>query len=192
MLLQRNIPIVVMKPLRGGPMANVNGEITGMLQEANPNGSVASWGMRFAASKPGVLTVLSGMSTPEQVRDNIKTFSPFQPLTGSEEELLRKAAAAYRADGEIPCTDCGACMPCPQNVNIPAMIGAYNQYKKGGFLYDFEYCCRRLPTAQYARNCNECGQCAPLCPQKTVIPAEMTKIAELGKTVPNALNFFDF
>ncbi|MDR1069440.1 MAG: aldo/keto reductase [Gracilibacteraceae bacterium] len=192
LLAQYDVPVVVMQPLRGGHMASLGPKAAKMLQEADPQTSAAYWGFRFAATKPRVLTVLSGMSTPEQVEDNLRIFSSFRPLSAQEEALLQKAAGAQRTNSEVPCTDCRACMPCPQNVNIPHLIDAYNYYKKSGMNFDFEFSCARLPTEELARHCTACGQCVPLCPQGIDIPGKMADCAELEKVIPGRLLIADF
>jgi predicted aldo/keto reductase-like oxidoreductase len=78
-LTENGIPVVVMEPMRGGALASLNDKASGILKKAAPQASLASWAIRFAASLPNVMTVLSGMSTPEQLEDNLKTMTPFRP-----------------------------------------------------------------------------------------------------------------
>lgn len=177
----RKIPAVIMEPLRGGALASLNPEATAILTKADPAASPASWGLRYAASLPGVMTVLSGMSTLEQTEDNLKTMKDFRPLTDAEQATIAKAAEAYLASGTIPCTGCRYCMDCPEGVDIPRVFAIYNHYLTlqndpyGRALFNNNY--RSLDSAQHAHNCIACGVCMEHCPQGIQIPDHMTEIA---------------
>jgi predicted aldo/keto reductase-like oxidoreductase len=180
-LTKRNIPVIVMEPVRGGALASLNEKALGILKKADPRASAASWALRFAASLPNVFTVLSGMSNPEQTEDNIATFKNFRPLSEAEQAVVREAAAAYRASGAIPCSGCRYCMPCPAGVDIPRVFAIYNHYKA---LTDarmapivFRNTYITLLETEKAHNCAECGQCEHHCPQGIRIPGHMKDIA---------------
>ncbi len=130
-LTNASLPIVVMEPVRGGALANLGAEGNSILKKVSPDQSIASFALRYAASLPNVLTVLSGMSTLEQVKDNIETFSPFKPLSETEYAAIDKARLALLKEATIPCTGCRYCMDCPFGLNIPKLFDLYNQYKLG-------------------------------------------------------------
>jgi predicted aldo/keto reductase-like oxidoreductase len=176
-LTENKLPVVVMEPVRGGALAALNGKASGILKKADPQASLASWAIRFAASLPNVLTVLSGMSTPEQLEDNLKTMTPFKPLSGEDRETLKEAAAAYIASGTVPCTGCRYCMDCPAGVDIPRIFSQYNHYQisknKDTFIGTYRY----LLEKEKAHNCVNCGRCVKLCPQGIDIPKRLKEIA---------------
>ena len=121
-LADRGIPVVVMEPVRGGALASPCDAANILFREERPDKSVASWAIRFVASLPGVLTVLSGMSDMEQVRDNVDTMTNFEPLTERDREIIDAALEAYRKKDTVPCTGCRYCMDCPFGVDIPKMF----------------------------------------------------------------------
>ena len=176
MLTERGIPIVVMEPLRGGALAELSKDAAGILKAARPDDSMASWGIRYAASPPNVITVLSGMNTMEQLTDNIATMSHFQPVTYTEKELLEKAAAAYKQTGAIPCTACGYCEPCPHGVDIPRIFSVYNHYRIVKFRIPFDNGYATLDEKSKASNCAQCGECMGKCTQHIDIPGYMHEI----------------
>ena len=175
-LCGKGIPVTVMEPLRGGTLATLNDEAASLLKSANPEASLASWGIRYAASLPGVLTVLSGMNALPQLEDNVATISSLQPVTDREKELLGKATEAYNKSGAIACTGCGYCMPCPQGVNIPAVFSVYNytMVKKNRYPFDNGY--STLSESEKASGCVGCGLCAEKCPQHLDIPRHLEDI----------------
>ncbi|MCL1893925.1 MAG: aldo/keto reductase [Holophagaceae bacterium] len=182
-LHSKKIPIHVMEPVRGGALAKLSTEAIDIFKVANPLTSPASWAMRYVASLPGVQVVLSGMSTMEQLIDNIKTYSPFIPLTESEKGVIEAATSAFRKASTIPCTNCRYCMDCPSGVEIPKNMDVYNNYERylaeknsmADFLFKMEY--RLLKPEGQAVLCNSCGQCLDRCPQKIDIPSWMEKIS---------------
>jgi uncharacterized protein len=178
-LTENNIPCIVMEPVRGGSLANPGVKASEMLQAARPDKSIASWAMRFAVSLPNVITVLSGMSNMEQLKDNIETLSNFEPLSNAEYDLLAKAAEAYNVRDLIPCTACRYCMDCPSGVDIPGMFELYNGFvmskNKAGFVEAY----LETKADERADNCIVCGQCAPRCPQSIDIPGKLEMIKNL-------------
>lgn len=172
------IPVIVMEPLRGGALAALSPDASDILRKADPHSSNAAWAFRYVASLPNVLCVLSGMTLPEHVEDNIRTFSPLKPLTESERKTLDQALAAYRKRLAMPCTACRYCMPCPAGVEIPKIFGLYNQYKISGNKWLFTNNYNVLPEDAKIASCVNCGKCTKHCPQKIQIPAELRKIAK--------------
>ena len=177
-LSENNLPVIVMEPVRGGALATLSESAIAILKSENPDASPASWAIRYAASFPNVLTVLSGMSNFEQVKDNIQTISDFEPLSEKEREVLQKALTAYRASGTIPCTGCRYCMDCPAGVDIPKVFSAYNQYciSKNANVLKITY--QILGEEKQEHHCVNCKKCVPKCPQKIDIPKHMIEIKE--------------
>ena len=172
------IPVIVMEPLRGGALATLSPDASDILRKADPHSSNAAWAFRYVASLPNVLCVLSGMTLPEHVEDNIRTFSPLKPLTENERKTLDQALAAYRKRLAVPCTACRYCMPCPAGVEIPKIFGLYNQYKISGNKWLFTNNYNVLPEDAKIASCVNCGKCTKHCPQKIQIPAVLRKIAK--------------
>ncbi len=162
-----NIPILVMEPVKGGMLAQTVPEIEQLMKQARPEASIASWALRFAASLPGVVTVLSGMSTKEQMEDNLHTFTAFEPITEEEKQVLQSVVEAMAKMDTIPCTDCRYCMDgCPQNIIIPDVFKAENTLRMYGedmrphFFYN-----GLVERSGRAGSCIGCGQCEAVCPQ---------------------------
>lgn len=192
-LEERGIPCIVMEPVRGGSLNSLCSESVRILKQAEPDQSIASWAIRFAASQPNVLTVLSGMSTMEQVQDNVKTMTGFQPLRAGDYETLKSAVEAYLRTGTIPCTGCRYCMDCPAGVDIPKVFSIYNACASAGhlpvsfgdqsmrdknariFLAAYE----DLSEENRAHHCVDCKKCMQHCPQKIHIPERMSEIARM-------------
>ncbi|MDO4563827.1 MAG: aldo/keto reductase [Clostridia bacterium] len=180
-LEKANIPCIVMEPLRGGALANLTPEANKLLSDFAPDMSIASWALRFAASRKGVLTVLSGMSSFDQVQDNIKTFSNFTPLSAAEEKLLEKAAQIYRRRDVLPCTDCRYCCDCPQGLEPPEIFKIYNltfaiNHNKDEFVREYS----KLPENKKAYNCVKCKKCETHCPQLIKISEKLSEINSLS------------
>lgn len=177
-LNDREIPVIVMEPVRGGALASPCEAADILFREERPDKSVASWAIRFAASLPGVLTVLSGMSNMEQVRDNVDTMTRFEPLTDREREVIDEALEAYRKKDTVPCTGCRYCMDCSFGVDIPKMFSLYNHYVLDRDGEDYLEAYKAQPESQRADQCQACGACMEKCPQHIRIPDQMVTIRE--------------
>ena len=192
-LWSRGIPSVIMEPLLGGRLANLPQFIVSELKERNPEKSVASWAFRYAGTPEGVLTVLSGMTYMEHLKDNLLSYCPLTPLNEEEQRYLDKDIAQKIFGLEnIPCNDCQYCMPCPYGIDIPAIFVHYNKCKNEGSLPytvgDKDYRKHRrqylislervVPRDRQPDHCIQCGQCEPHCPQNIRIPRELRKIDE--------------
>ncbi|MDD4099405.1 MAG: aldo/keto reductase [Lentisphaeria bacterium] len=201
----KGLPCIIMEPVRGGALATLNDKAAAILRQAAPQRSLASWAIRYAASLPGVLTVLSGMSTQEQLLDNLATMADFQPITESEKALLQQALEAYLQAAPIPCTACAYCLPCPFGVDIPGNFGLYNKAVGKRLLSDLDVAdaetaaqkraellklWEALAPAALAEQCRSCGKCVPKCPQHIAIPQRLKEVADLladaGKERPAA------
>ena len=177
-LADRGIPVVVMEPVRGGALASPCDAANILVREERPDKSVASWAIRFVASLPGVLTVLSGMSDMEQVRDNVDTMTNFEPLTERDREIIDAALEAYRKKDTVPCTGCRYCMDCPFGVDIPKMFALYNHFVLDKDEEDYLEAYRAQPEETLADKCRACGACLSKCPQHIKIPEKMAAIRE--------------
>lgn len=176
-LTELGIPVAIMEPLKGGTLVKLSPDARAVFKKANPAATPASWGLRYAASLPNVSVVLSGMSTPEQMAENLQTFSPLVPLNENERETIAVALAAYRQAGAIPCTTCRYCAPCPVGVDIPRNLALHNQVKGGLELFHAKLVYDAMEPAKRASSCIGCRQCLHKCPQQLPIPALMKEIA---------------
>ena len=196
---KRGIPVVIMEPLLGGRLVKMPNHIVATLKQKRPDDSVASWAFRYSGSKPRVLTVLSGMTYMEHLQDNVRTFSPLDPLTEEEQTWLEtEVANLYVSYPTIPCNNCNYCMPCPYGLDIPAILLHYNKcvnegnvveiddeeevtddglkkYRKArrAFLIGYD---RSVPRLRQASHCIGCGRCVEHCPQRINIPRELQRI----------------
>ena len=163
----RNIPIIVMESCKGGKLANLDEECLEILDSVRPGKSAASWAFRFVGSLPGVTTILSGMSTIGQMKDNLDTFKNFEPLTGEEKEAIEKVKEVMFRVEQVGCTACRYCVDgCPMGIRIPDIISAVNTKRKfpGDMRPQFFY--NGLVTGNsHASDCLGCGQCEGVCPQ---------------------------
>ncbi len=177
---KHNKPIVVMEPVKGGSLANPPKKVQEVLKEADESASFASWAIRFAASLDGVLTVLSGMSNIEQMRDNLSYMKNFKPLTEKEREALNKARDIMAKSVSIACTGCRYCTAgCPEKIPIPDIFAARNkqtvwgQIEEGKEKYE-----NAVKSGGRASDCIECGQCERACPQHIEV---IEKLKECSK-----------
>ncbi|MGI6172960.1 MAG: aldo/keto reductase [Christensenellales bacterium] len=160
-------PVIIMEPVKGGNLANPPKSVADIFKAANPDASVASWAIRFAASLEGIITVLSGMSDIAQMEDNLSTMMPFSPLTDAERKVISDVVTAFGAIPSVPCTGCDYCVKgCPQEIAIPGIFSAMNtrmvygnvQGAKGNYMW-------ATRTGGKASKCIECGHCESVCPQ---------------------------
>ena len=168
-------PVIVMEPIKGGTLANVPEEAEALLKQAEPGLSVPSWAIRFAASLPGVMMVLSGMSTLEQMQDNLSYMEDFKPLTEEEKALCFKVADMINSQIAIPCTACHYCTEgCPMNICIPEYFSLYNEdmrenLDQKGWTINFTNYDTLSQQFGKASECIQCGQCEGVCPQHLTI-----------------------
>ena len=172
-------PVIVMEPVKGGKLANPPQPVKDILQRANPDASFASWAVRFTASLPNVMVVLSGMSNMEQMGDNVSFMREFQPLTAEEHRVLEEANKALKQFADIPCTACHYCTPsCPAGIHIPEIFAVMNVYKMYGNLTEARNEYRWRPGGALASACIVCGQCQAACPQHLPIIGLLAEVAD--------------
>lgn len=183
-LTRRGIPVIVMEPVRGGRLADLGDPHNGLLRARSPEASIASWALRYVADFPNVQVVLSGMSTMDQIIDNIKTMSAGKPLSGEEREMLEGIARAILGDNLLPCTACHYCTDtCPVGLDIPDLIEILNDYSlsKDAFaLMPLD----RMPAEKNPENCIKCSECVSHCPQKIEIPDALERLVAESAACP--------
>ena len=202
-LQKRGIPVVIMEPLLGGRLSKLPQYLAKELKTRDPEKSVASWAFRYAGTPEGVLTVLSGMTYMEHLKDNLLSYCPLKPLTKEEQEYLQTEIARKIVGLEnIPCNDCKYCMPCPYGVDIPAIFVHYNKCKNEGTLptdsqdpnyrkYRRQFLIgqdRSVPKLRQASHCIGCRQCVSHCPQNIRIPHELHRIDEFVERLKQGLD----
>lgn len=172
-------PVIVMEPVKGGKLANPPQAVKDILQRANPNASFASWAVRYAASLPNVMMVLSGMSNMEQMQDNVSFMRHFQPLNDEEYRVIDEACQALKQYADIPCTACHYCTPgCLMGIHIPEIFAVMNVYKMYGNLTEARNEYRWRPGGNLASTCIQCGQCEGACPQHLPIIRLLEEVVE--------------
>lgn len=181
-LNNNNIPIWVMEPLRGGSLCKFDNDIEEYLKQVAPNQSITSLGFRFLQGIKGINLVLSGMSTAEQILENSKYFSSFDPLSREEKEALSNVANKLMSKSTIGCTKCKYCVEkCKKNLNIPRFIEMYNEhtYSNGGFIVPMEL--DSMSKNELPNNCLNCKSCEKVCPQGIEITKILKEISTLIK-----------
>jgi len=181
--LKHNIPVVVMEPVKGGTLAKVPEGVKRAFKGYNPDASVSSWAIRFAASLENVECVLSGMSNMTQLQDNMGYMEDFEPLNENELSIIEKAVRIINSDIAIPCTGCEYCIAtCLADIPIPSYFSLYNADKQE--LEDKKF------TAQegYYHNlskihgkisdCLECGKCEEMCPQNLPVMKLLKEVSD--------------
>lgn len=176
LLTQRNIPVWVMEPVRGGRLVNLRDKDEAALKALRPADSIPRWCFRFLQSLPNVQMVLSGMSNMEQMQDNVATFSVFDPLSESETSLLLELAENMKT--AVPCTGCRYCCDgCPQNLDIPGLLSLYNQLRFSSWIKE-ELRGEFLLPGRDPGACIGCGKCVKACPQHIDVPAVLKEFAQ--------------
>ena len=177
---KHNVPIIVMEPVKGGTLANLIGKPAELLQELNPEASYASYAIRFVASLPNVMMVLSGMSTMEQMLDNTSYMKDFVPLTSKEKDVIKKVTSALEEMKSIRCTSCQYCVKgCPKQIRIPSIFTVYNMSMQFGITDSIRRQYREVTGEERgkASDCIACGKCEQQCPQHLPIRELLKEVA---------------
>ena len=172
----RGVPVVIMEPVKGGSLAQLPPEVTAPLKALDPTASDASWALRWVASQPGVAVVLSGMSTPEQLEENLNLFSNFRPLREEEERAVEETAALLRERLKNGCTGCRYCLPCPKGVDIPQNFQIWNNMAMYGNQTLTRRAWQGLELGARGTQCVGCGRCEGLCPQHIPIREHLSRL----------------
>ena len=180
-LTELGIPVVVMEPLLGGRLARYNWALANELKPLDPDATLAQWALRFCGSFDNVMTILSGMTFDEHIKENIATFSPLKKCSAPEMEALERAAVALLKLNTIPCNSCNYCMPCPYGLDIPSILTFRNRMlseKTAPSAAEAVKLYRRMIPEELRRadHCTGCGRCISHCPQSIDIPAEIAQI----------------
>jgi predicted aldo/keto reductase-like oxidoreductase len=180
---KKGLAVMIMEPLRGGKLANnVPGEILELIRKTGRNQSPAQFALRWVLNRPEVSCVLSGMSSLEQVQENIRFSSQVHvnTLSPKELQLYQRAKAMYQSKIKVNCTQCGYCMPCPQKIPISFILELYNDACMYDAIRDSQWMYRVFVKPENrADQCTECGECEEKCPQKISIAATLKKAHEL-------------
>ena len=174
---KKGVPMVIMEPVKGGSLAAFAPDITEKFHAHDPQASMASFALRWVGTLPNVKVILSGMSSMEQVEDNISTFENFKPMSEAEQATVREVVDLMNSRIQNGCTGCRYCMPCPAGVNIPGNFSCWNRYHMyqnyNVVKYQWE---NNLGDAQQAKNCIKCGKCEQACPQHLHIREDLERV----------------
>ena len=173
------VPVIVMEPVKGGSLATLSEDIVARFKAVRPEMSVASWAMRWVASLENCRVILSGMSSEEQVEDNLRTFERLEPLSEREQEVVREVRDALHAKVFVGCTACRYCMPCPFGVDIPENFRVVNDYAMYNNERRTAMAWKDMDEGERAGACKKCGKCEQACPQALPIRRKLSEIAEI-------------
>jgi len=181
---KHGVALAIMEPLKGGGLAYAPGPVKSAYDSSSIMRTPTEWAFRYLADKPEISVILSGISSMEQLKENIAIFS--QPdmmpgcLSDAEKAVISKAREGYESIVTIPCTECSYCVPCPLGVQIPVLFGAYNDAHRFGH---HDQPRRRYWFAKNAGGavdkCTGCGECVPKCPQSIDVPGQLGVVCDL-------------
>lgn len=182
----KGIPLVIMEPVKGGTLAKLPNDAMELFMGNGKDASAASYALRWVGSLDNVKVILSGMTTMEQLQDNLKTFDKFIPLSSQEMATIDRVKDILLSKTKNGCTGCRYCMPCPQGVDIPGSFSCWNQFH----MYENYDIVKwqwetQIGDAHQPKNCIECGSCEAICPQHLPIIEQLKKaqgdVEEAGK-----------
>ena len=194
-LVGKGIPVLVMEPVKGGALASVSDGISSVMRERHPDLTPAANALTFVGSLPGVMVTLSGMSNMEQLKENVSLFTDFKSFDDKEMAFMLTVADLYKSKGQIPCTACRYCMPCPAGVDIPGNFKIFNSASDALLsddtgrkdVADKRKAFLKLYKAQdagvRADACVTCNACLSKCPQHISIPQHMQRIKDLAARI---------
>ena len=174
-------PIIVMEPVKGGNLSSLPLDASRVFDRLSPRMSNASYAIRFASSVPGVMMVLSGMSTLDEMKDNVSYMKDFRPLDNKERMAIAKVCKIFEAKHMIPCTSCHYCVlenDCPKKIKIPEIFSCYNKKKIfHNWNDDYYYNNVLVRDGGKASSCLKCGKCEKVCPQHLPIRSLLEDVA---------------
>lgn len=176
---KHNKPVIVMEPVKGGNLVNLPEDAKAVLDELY-GGSPASYAIRFAAGFPGMMMVLSGMSSMEQMNDNLSYMKDFQPLNEAELAAVKKVQEIFKSKNLIPCTACRYCIDgCPKHISIPDLFAVMNTKQiYHDWNADYYYNVVHTAPGRKASDCLKCGKCEKVCPQHLQIRNLLEDVAK--------------
>jgi predicted aldo/keto reductase-like oxidoreductase len=179
---KKGLGITIMEPLRGGNIVNLPQEAKDMIDQADVKRTPAEWGLRWVWNRPEVSVVLSGMTTMDQVTENIKVAQEAEvnSLTWKELQIIEQIKNLFEQRIKVNCTGCSYCMPCPAGINIPGCFSTYNDH----WVFDATTAAKKMyeirsKLSAPASKCVECGKCESHCPQGIPIREELKNVKEL-------------
>ena len=183
LLASYGIPVWVMEPVRGGQLVSKLPEAAeAVLHAADPAQSNASWALRWLLSRPEVVTILSGASSLDQMKENIRILGESEPLSEAEQRAVAEAADAIKHGNVLPCTACRYCTShCPLGLDIPRLLELYNEHKVTGGGFIAPMAIGVMPEDKRPGACIGCGSCSAVCPQQIDIPGALADFAEMLK-----------
>lgn len=178
---ERGLAILVMEPLRGGNLITLTNEEMATLEALRPDKSAVDWALRWVAEVDGVMTILSGMSTPEQLRENIAIFNEDDHLSEEAREALQAIGKTKASAKGVPCTACHYCTShCPIELDIPWLLSLYNEHiSRDSFAFIAPMALASLPEEKWPAACIACGSCVKVCPQQIKIPEALDTFATI-------------
>ncbi|MBQ8232898.1 MAG: aldo/keto reductase [Lachnospiraceae bacterium] len=176
--VQKQVPLIIMEPVKGGTLAVFGEDITEMFHAHDAEASSASFALRWVGSLPNVKVILSGMSTMEQVEDNLRTFGQFRPLNNEESKTIDEVVAILNSRVQNGCTACRYCMPCPFGVDIPGTFRTWNTYHMYQNYKIVRNRWEQMEESARPKNCVKCGRCEQSCPQKLHIRDDLARAQE--------------
>jgi len=183
----KGLAVVIMEPLLGGALANPPDKIQRLWDGGPSKRTPADWALQWLWNQPEVSVVLSGMSTMQQVEENVASAgaSGISTLTEEGLELVRRVGEEYEGLYPIPCTKCGYCLPCPNGVDIPRLFELFNRGKAYNSVEQARFRYEQVPEEARANACQKCHECEDLCPQKILVSDWMVRVHEvLGEKQP--------